>query len=34
MIFPGYSELIQFVTERGYCQLNDIMMNTLGTLIG
>ena len=25
---------IQFETERGYCQLDDIVMNTLGTLIG
>ena len=27
-------EFIQFVTEPGYCQLNDIVMNTLGTLTG
>lgn len=27
-------ELIQLVTERGYCQLDDVVMNTVGTLIG
>lgn len=27
-------ELIQLITERGYCQLDDVVMNTLGTLIG
>lgn len=27
-------EFIQFETERGYCQLDDIVMNTLGTVIG
>ena len=27
-------ELIQYRTGRGYCQLDDIVMNTLGTLAG
>ena len=29
-----YIGVKKFETERGYCQLNDIVMNTLGTLIG
>lgn len=27
-------ETVQFLTERGYCQLDDIVMNTLGSLVG
>lgn len=27
-------ELLQFVTERGYCQLDDVVMNTAGAGIG
>ena len=27
-------ELIQLVTKCGYCQLDDLIMNTLGTMIG
>ncbi|MGN0485163.1 MAG: VanZ family protein [Lachnospiraceae bacterium] len=27
-------ELVQLLTQRGYCQLDDLVMNTLGTLIG
>lgn len=27
-------ELIQLVTKSGYCQLDDLLMNTLGTMIG
>lgn len=29
-----FLEMMQFVTGRGYCQLDDIFTNTLGTLIG
>lgn len=27
-------ETVQLLTERGYCQLDDIVMNTLGSLVG
>ncbi len=27
-------ETFQLITGRGYCQLNDVMMNTLGTFVG
>lgn len=27
-------ELLQLITQRGYCQLDDVVMNTLGGLIG
>ena len=27
-------EGIQFMTQRGYCQLDDVVMNTLGTVLG
>ncbi len=27
-------ELLQLVTQRGYCQMDDILMNTLGGCIG
>ena len=27
-------EGIQFITQRGYCQLDDVVMNTLGTVLG
>lgn len=29
-----FLEMMQFVTGRGYCQLDDILTNTLGALIG
>lgn len=32
--FSVFLELIQFVTGRGYCQLDDVVTNTLGALIG
>ena len=27
-------ETVQLITERGYCQLDDVVMNTLGSLVG
>ena len=27
-------EYAQFITQRGYCQLDDVVMNTLGTILG
>ena len=27
-------ETVQLITERGYCQLDDVVMNTLGALVG
>ena len=27
-------ETVQLITERGYCQLDDVVMNTLGSLAG
>lgn len=27
-------ETVQLMTERGYCQLDDVVMNTLGALVG
>ena len=27
-------EYIQFITQRGHCQLDDVVMNTLGTVLG
>lgn len=27
-------ETVQLITERGYCQLDDVVMNTLGTVAG
>lgn len=27
-------EKVQLITERGYCQLDDVVMNTLGSLAG
>ena len=27
-------EISQFITQRGYCQLDDVVTNTAGTLIG
>lgn len=27
-------ETIQYVTERGYCQLEDVVMNVIGAIIG
>lgn len=27
-------ETVQLVTQRGYCQLDDVVMNTLGSLVG
>lgn len=27
-------EMVQLITERGYCQLDDVVMNTFGSLIG
>lgn len=27
-------ELVQLVTERGYCQLDDVVMNTAGAAVG
>lgn len=29
-----FLEMMQFVTGRGYCQLDDIFTNTLGSLVG
>ena len=27
-------ETVQLITDRGYCQLDDVVMNTLGALVG
>ena len=27
-------ETVQLISERGYCQLDDVLMNTLGALVG
>ena len=27
-------ELLQLITQRGYCQLDDVVTNTVGTLLG
>ena len=27
-------ETVQYLTQRGFCQLDDVVMNTLGTLAG
>ncbi len=27
-------ETVQLITKRGYCQLDDVVMNTLGSLVG
>lgn len=27
-------ETVQYLTQRGHCQLDDVVMNTLGTLVG
>lgn len=32
--FSVLLELMQLVTERGHCQIDDVVTNTLGTLIG
>lgn len=29
-----FIETVQWITKRGYCQLDDIIMNTLGTVVG
>ena len=34
MFFSIACEGIQFMTQRGYCQLDDVVMNTLGTVLG
>lgn len=33
-IFSIFIETLQWLTKRGYCQLDDIIMNTLGTALG
>lgn len=33
-LFSCGIEISQFTTQRGYCQLDDIVTNTVGTLIG
>lgn len=33
-LFSCVIELSQLVTQRGYCQLDDVVTNTLGTLVG
>lgn len=33
-LFSVFLEMIQFVTGRGYCQLDDVVTNTLGAGIG
>lgn len=33
-LFSCSLELMQLITERGHCQLDDIVTNTLGTLLG
>lgn len=38
-VFTGFCfsvclELMQLVTQRGHCQLDDVVMNTLGTAVG
>lgn len=34
MIISVVIETVQLVTQRGYCQLDDVVMNTLGSLVG
>ena len=29
-----FIEIVQYMTQRGNCELDDIIMNTLGTLVG
>ncbi len=33
-LFSVCLELLQFLTKRGYCQLDDIVTNTFGTVLG
>ena len=33
-LFSIIIETVQYITARGFCQLDDIVMNTLGALIG
>lgn len=33
-LFSITIETVQYITARGFCQLDDIVMNTLGALIG
>ena len=34
MIISVGIETVQLITQRGYCQLDDVVMNTLGSLVG
>lgn len=34
MIISVVIETVQLITQRGYCQLDDVVMNTLGSLVG
>lgn len=33
-VFSMCLELVQLVTQRGFCQLDDVITNTVGTLVG
>ena len=33
-LFSCGIEISQFITERGFCQLDDVVTNTVGTLVG
>lgn len=33
-LFSIIIETVQYITARGFCQMDDIVMNTLGALIG